>query len=214
MNRRKVCYITGTRADFGLIQSTLQHIRKSRTLDLSLVVTGMHLMRGHGLTVAEIEASIEDPTTIEPAALQEQIANRRLAYDYWFTVIPPDAIVADGTPISEEGPSMAITRTLKGVAASGGCVRGRARIVQTIEEAMQLHTGDILVTRATDPGWTPIFPLVSGIVLEIGGQLSHGAIVAREYAIPAVLNVTSAMQAIQDGQAFTVDGTNGIVTLE
>ena len=82
------------------------------------------------------------------------------------------------------------------------------------EEAIRLQRGDILVTRATDPGWTPVFPLVSGLVLEVGGQLSHGAIVAREYGIPAVLNVSGAMNSIREGQIVTVDGTSGRVYLE
>ncbi|HET9921846.1 MAG TPA: PEP-utilizing enzyme, partial [Ktedonobacteraceae bacterium] len=80
--------------------------------------------------------------------------------------------------------------------------------------AMRLTSGDILVTQATDPGWTPVFPLISGVVLEIGGQLSHGAIVAREYALPAVVNVQGAMQHIKDGQMIVVDGTNGRVYLD
>ncbi len=70
------------------------------------------------------------------------------------------------------------------------------------------------MTRATDPGWTPVFPLVSGLVLEVGGQLSDGAIVAREYGIPAVVNVSGAMSAIRTGQMVTVDGTRGRVYLD
>ena len=74
--------------------------------------------------------------------------------------------------------------------------------------------GSPLSIQATDPGWTTVFPLVCGIVLEIGGQLSHGAIIAREYAIPAVINVQGAMQRIRDGQKILVDGTSGRVYLD
>ena len=81
-------------------------------------------------------------------------------------------------------------------------------------EATHLRPGDILVTRATDPGWTPVFPIVGGLVLEVGGQLSHGAIVACEYGIPAVINVPGATQQIEDGQVVTVDGAVGCVYLE
>jgi pyruvate,water dikinase len=88
-----------------------------------------------------------------------------------------------------------------------------ARLVVRPEEAVHLQRGDILVTRATDPGWTPVFPLVSGLVLEVGGQLSHGAIVAREYGVPAVVNVPAAMTSIREGQGITVDGTAGRVYL-
>ncbi len=75
----------------------------------------------------------------------------------------------------------------------------------------RLTSGDILVTQSTDPGWTPIFPLVSGLVLEVGGLLSHGAILAGEYDIPAVLNVQGAMRCIWDEQMITVDGNTGKV---
>lgn len=164
------------------------------------------------LTVSEIQHMIEDeaaPTS--PADLQACVANRRLAYHYWFTVTPPDAIGPDGMPLVEEEKQQ---RILKGIGASNGRVRGRARIVQDLREAMRLTSGDILVTRATDPGWTPVFPLVSGIVLEIGGQLSHGAIVAREYGLPAAINVPGAMRSIQDGQMIEIDGTTGQVFLD
>jgi pyruvate,water dikinase len=76
-----------------------------------------------------------------------------------------------------------------------------------------LQPGDILVARATDPAWTAIFPLVRGVVLEIGGQLSHGAIIAREYGIPAVLSVPDATGRIREGQRLTVDGTAGRVAV-
>jgi len=70
------------------------------------------------------------------------------------------------------------------------------------------------VTRATDPGWTPVFPLVAGLVLEVGGQLSHAAIVAREYGVPAVANVNQATSRIRDGQVIVVNGTTGYVHLD
>jgi len=123
----------------------------------------------------------------------------------------PEAIDAEGRTIRDEHNTQNI---LTGVAASSGRVRGRARLVQTVEEAMKLQPGDILVTMATDPGWTPVFPLASGLILEIGGQLSHGAIIAREFGLPAVINIPSAMRLIQDGQMLEIDGTNGLVYLE
>ncbi len=130
---------------------------------------------------------------------------------YWLTVIAPDALGPDGISLVGEEQSQ---HMLVGVPASSGRVRGRARIIQNVQEVSFLTHEDILVTQATDPGWTPIFPLVKGIVLEVGGQLSHGAIVAREYGIPAVVNVQGALQRIQDGQFIIVDGTQGHVYLE
>ena len=94
------------------------------------------------------------------------------------------------------------------------CSPRLVNIVLDPREAAKLHVGEILVTQATDPGWTPVFPLVSGLVLEIGGQLSHGAIVAREYGLPAVVNVAGATRHIHDGQIIIVDGTNGCIYLD
>lgn len=164
------------------------------------------------LTVSEVEALVENGVSMSsPQAWQARVANRRVAYEYWLTIIAPDALGPDGKPIIEDATNIYM---LEGIPASSGCARGRARIVQDVREAMQLTAGDILVTQATDPGWTPVFPLVSGIVLEIGGQLSHGAIVAREYGVPAVVNVQGAMGCIQDGQMITVDGAHGYVYVQ
>ncbi len=164
------------------------------------------------LTAKEIEAIVKAGT---PTAVSEELvaftAKRRIAYDYWFTVVPADVIGPDGKPVIEEEEN---GQVLEGIPVSGGKVSGRARIVLDPREAATLRAGEILVTQATDPGWTPVFPLVSGLVLEIGGQISHGAIVAREYGLPAVVNVIGATRTIKDGQVITVDGTNGRVLLE
>ena len=93
-------------------------------------------------------------------------------------------------------------------------MRGPARIARSPQEAALLERGEILVARSTDPGWTPAFALASGLVLEMGGQLSHGAIVARELGLPAVLNVRDALTRIQSGQVIVVDGTAGYVWLD
>jgi rifampicin phosphotransferase len=163
------------------------------------------------LTVKEIQAIVEASTPLVVSQnLSELTANRRLAYEYWFTVIPPDVIGPDGNPIIEKEENVHV---LEGIAVSGGQARGKARIVLDPREAATLRAGEILVTQATDPGWTPVFPLVSGLVLEIGGQISHGAIVAREYGIPAVVNVRGATRLIRDGQTIEVDGTNGRIYL-
>lgn len=162
------------------------------------------------LTPEEIRVQATGGVDARPP-LKERVAKRRQAYSYWLTVLAPDAVTADDRALRVD---TAGKRELLGIAASGGKARGRARVINDVREALRLGAGDILVTRATDPGWTPIFPLVSGIVLETGGQLSHGAIVAREYAIPTVISVSGAMSAILDGQMITVDGTGGRVLLD
>jgi rifampicin phosphotransferase len=100
-----------------------------------------------------------------------------------------------------------------GVAACGGTSTARAAILQGVGEAHKLSAGDILVTRQTDPGWAPIFPLVSGLVIERGGMLSHGAIIAREFGIPSVVGVKDATRVIEHGSTITVDGNRGTVRL-
>lgn len=101
---------------------------------------------------------------------------------------------------------------LAGVSISPGVVQGRVKVLHRADEK-PLLPGEILVTRATDPGWTPLFINAGGIVLEIGGALQHGAVVAREYGIPCVSGLAGATDTLKDGQMVEVDGTNGIVRL-
>ena len=103
--------------------------------------------------------------------------------------------------------------TLRGVAASGGRVTGKARVIFDPKDAAQLEKGEILVTPSTNPAWSPLFLQAAALVTEIGGTLSHGAILAREYGIPAVLNVRQATQQIRSGQTVLVDGYAGTITL-
>jgi rifampicin phosphotransferase len=142
------------------------------------------------------------------------VAGRRAAYEHWFGVSAPDVFDANGQPVLSEPEAGETATRLVGIPASGGRATGTARIAHSPQEAAQLRHGEILVARSTDPGWTPAFALASGLVLEVGGQLSHGAIVAREYGLPAVLNVRDAMSRIRDGQVITVDGTLGAVYLD
>ena len=103
---------------------------------------------------------------------------------------------------------------LTGVSGSGGRATGRACIVRGPEEFGKLSEGDILVCPHTDPEWTPLFTLAAGVVVDTGGTLSHAAIVAREYGIPAVLAIGNATSVIRDGDKVLVDGTAGTVVLQ
>ena len=100
---------------------------------------------------------------------------------------------------------------LCGVGACGGSATARAAILLDVTESNKLSAGDVLVTKQTDPGWGPIFPLISGLVIERGGMLSHGAIIAREFGIPSVVGVKDATRLIAHGSSITVDGDRGIV---
>lgn len=103
---------------------------------------------------------------------------------------------------------------LKGVGASGGKVTGIACVLHGPEDFDQMQQGSILVAKLTTPAWTPLFAMAGGVVTDIGGPLSHGSIVAREYGIPAVLGTVAATRIIQSGQKITVDGDAGYVTLQ
>jgi phosphohistidine swiveling domain-containing protein len=102
-------------------------------------------------------------------------------------------------------------RVFEGVPCSSGRVESVARVVETLEEARALKRGEILVARYTNPGWTPLFNLAGGIVIEEGGLLSHGAVVAREYGIPAVLRIEGATKIFHTGQPLRIDGSAGTV---
>jgi phosphohistidine swiveling domain-containing protein len=103
------------------------------------------------------------------------------------------------------------TAILRGVGACGGTATARAAVLLDVTESRRLDPGDVLVTKQTDPGWGPIFPLISGLVIERGGMLSHGAIIAREFGIPSVVGVKNATRLIAHGSSITVDGDRGVV---
>jgi len=102
---------------------------------------------------------------------------------------------------------------IRGFAASSGVVEGPARIVKSVEDIVKLRDGDILVCQVTNPTWAPIFQKIAGAVSDIGGSMSHAAIVAREYGLPAVVGTGSATSRLKDGQRIRVDGGRGIVTV-
>jgi phosphohistidine swiveling domain-containing protein len=103
--------------------------------------------------------------------------------------------------------------TLKGIPCSGGIYEGVARVILNLDEIHQLQKGDILVTKFTDPGWTVALGLVSGIVTEVGGVLSHAAVIGREYGIPAILNIPGVSSKIKSGQKIRIDGNTGLIYL-
>ncbi len=133
-------------------------------------------------------------------AQRRELRARRLALPP-----PPDLIG------SLEAPRTAIDGVLRGMAAAPGRACGPARLISHPSDSARLQRGDILVAPSTDPGWTPLFLRCAAVVTEVGGFLSHGAIVAREYGLPAVVNVQGVLQALSDGEVICVDGNRGLV---
>lgn len=124
----------------------------------------------------------------------------------------PRLLLSDGTEPSPVPTGDAAAHILTGAPASPGQITATARVVLN-PNGTHLEPGEILVAPSTDPGWTPLFLTASGLIMEMGGMLSHGAVVAREYGIPAVVGVPAATERITSGQRVTIDGTSGTITL-
>jgi pyruvate,water dikinase len=126
----------------------------------------------------------------------------------------PRVLLSDGTEPENTGPAPTSSDgAMLGVAASPGIVTGRARVILDPTGA-HLEPGEILIAPSTDPGWTPLFLTAGGLVMEMGGANSHGAVVAREYGIPAVVGTPLATERINTGDLVTVNGILGTVTVE
>jgi pyruvate,water dikinase len=123
-------------------------------------------------------------------------------------VLTSDGEVITGAYRRDDVPAGALV----GLPVSAGTVEGRARVVLDLAEA-DLEPGDILVTAFTDPSWTPLFVTIKGLVTEVGGVMTHGAVIAREYGLPAVVGVEHATRLIQDGQQIRLHGTDGYVEI-
>jgi len=141
------------------------------------------------------------------------ISKRKDEYKSYEKLTPPRVITSDGEIVAgeykrENLPADAIA----GLPVSSGVIEGRARVILNLEDAV-LEGGDILVTPFTDPSWTPLFVSIKGLVTEVGGLMTHGAVIAREYGLPAVVGVENATKLIQDGQRIRVHGTEGYVEI-
>ena len=141
------------------------------------------------------------------------IRQRKDAFGSYQALTPPRVLTSDGEAIAgtyrrADVPAGALT----GLPVSAGTVEGRARVILDMAQA-DLEAGDILVTAYTDPSWTPAFVAIKGLVTEVGGLMTHGAVIAREYGLPAVVGVEHATRLIRDGQRIRVHGTDGYIEI-
>jgi pyruvate,water dikinase len=171
------------------------------------------------LSVEEIDL-FASGTEMFPHHVKRLVALRRDAHAELSATTPPDSMhIARGEYLPRAAANQKSTaaangaHALSGVGACGGSTTAAAAILHDVTDSERLKAGDILVTRQTDPGWGPIFPLISGLVIERGGMLSHGAIIAREFGIPSVVGVKDATRLIRHGSSITVDGDRGLVHL-
>jgi pyruvate,water dikinase len=144
---------------------------------------------------------------------EQLILQRKDAFRSYQALTPPRVLTSDGEVIAgayrrDDLPAGALV----GLPVSAGTIEGRARVIVDIAQA-DLEAGDILVTAYTDPSWTPLFVAIKGLVTEVGGLMTHGAVIAREYGLPAIVGVENATQLIRDGQRIRVHGTDGYVEI-
>ncbi len=141
------------------------------------------------------------------------VSQRKDTFRSYQALTPPRVFTSDGEVVAgayrrDDVP----TGALVGLPVSAGTIEGRARVIQDMAEA-DLGAGDILVTAYTDPSWTPVFLAIAGLVTEVGGLMTHGAVIAREYGLPAVVGVEQATLLIRDGQQIRVNGTDGFIEI-
>jgi rifampicin phosphotransferase len=143
----------------------------------------------------------------------ELIRRRKDAFASYQALTPPRVLTSDGEVVTGAYRRNDVPAdVLVGLPVCAGTVEGRARVVSDMAQA-ELGPGDVLVTAYTDPSWTPVFLTITGLVTEVGGLMTHGAVIAREYGLPAVVGVQDATRLIRDGQRIRVHGTDGYVEL-
>jgi pyruvate,water dikinase len=157
------------------------------------------------LTLAEVRRVLYD----ENERVAVRVQRRRLEHER-NQALPEPPTTFVGFPPEDAGTASAAKR-LRGLAASRGMAEGRVRILRDPSQAADFEPGEVLVVAAADTGWAPLFLAASGVVTELGGPLSHAAIILREYAVPAVVNVTNATRSLRDGDIVRLDGDAGTV---
>ena len=144
---------------------------------------------------------------------EQLIRDRKDAFRWYRSLTPPRVLTSEGEAIAGSYRRTDVPLgALVGLPVSAGTVEGRARVILEMADA-DLEAGDILVTTYTDPSWTPLFVAIAGLVTEVGGLMTHGAVIAREYGLPAVVGVEHATRLISDGQRIRVHGTEGYIEI-
>jgi pyruvate,water dikinase len=165
------------------------------------------------LEIDEIRQLVGDGTDILAQQFRQRIAARRSQFeqDNQLTTVPNLVYGNDPPLFVTARPAATTSQMLQGIAASPGQVEGRVKVVRSLQSLPQIDADTLLVVPYTDAGWAPLLARASGVIADVGGRLSHGAIVAREYGIPAVMNVADATSRLQDGQWIRLDGSQGII---
>ena len=184
----------------------------------ALLAEAERLVQAHALSEKEDAfyltfSEFHDIARTKQRVDDQLVREREEAFRSYQTLTPPRVLTSEGEVIAgsyrrDDVPAGALV----GLAVSAGTVEGRARVILDMAEA-DLGADDILVTAFTDPSWSPAFVTIKGLVTQVGGLMTHGAVIAREYGLPAVVGVEDATRLIRDGQRIRVNGTDGYVEI-
>lgn len=204
----------GMREHHKFVLVILMDIYKRAIMEEARTFTGKRILQHEEdvfyLTLDELIALDENRFS---GNIQEVIEGRKKQYELNQKLMVPRVITSEGEIMTGKGRDVkAPEGALTGTPVSAGVVEGVARVILRLEDA-KLNPGEILVTSYTDPGWTPLFTSAVGLVIEIGGMMSHGSVIAREYGIPAVAAIENATNLIKDGSRIRVNGTEGYVQI-
>lgn len=197
-----------------------QAVRRMAFMRRVLLALGLRL-KEQGALISQDDVFFLEFPEIEPVASgsapfdwHERIAARRHEYEKNLKLFPPPVVIGKFNPNAASFPTAnADAKHLNGIPVSPGIVNGPARVILRADNHEQVLSGEILIAPFTDPAWSPYFVTAAGLVVEQGGILSHGSIVAREYGLPAVTNVECATRIIRTGDLVQVDGNSGRVTV-
>ena len=195
---------------FGMVSRYF--VYKHALLEEAHRLVGRHVLRDKEdifyLTFQELNDAVRSNQVDD-----QLIEQRKDAFLACQALTPPRVLTSDGEVVGGTYRRDHVpTGALIGLPVSAGITEGRARVILDMAEA-DLEPGDILVTAYTDPSWTPTFVVIAGLVTEVGGLMTHGAVIAREYGLPAVVGVEHATRLIRDGQRIRVNGTDGYVEI-
>lgn len=207
-------------------RSTVRHRERSKSMMISVVDEFKRAYR-HLARLMVAEGTLDDEGLVyflthtelgrlvknEAPSLRRKANARRRAFGRYRSLEFDDISIGPPQPLALDTDEIPGDDLLQGRPASRGRAEGRARVIRTLDEAANIEAGDILVAPVTDVGWTPYFSLVSGLATDVGSPISHGAVVAREYGLPAVVNLRRATRAIRTGDRVVLDGTRGTLRL-
>lgn len=206
--------LMGMRENHKFIVIMLLDIYKRAILEEAGTLVGKGILSGENdvfyLALEELISLVENRF---PGNIQESIAERVKQHEINQKLTPPRVMTSEGEIITGKlCDSQAPVGALVGTPVSAGIVEGIARVVLRLEDA-KINPGEILVAPYTDPGWTPLFISIKGLITEVGGAMTHGSVIAREYGIPAVVGIEKATEIIKDGSLIRVNGTEGYVEI-